>query len=134
MQILKRFPDTIAANLARADLARHGIDAFVADEVLANADPPLVFAMGGVRLMVADEEVDAAAKILQTAEPLDPLVALPAHLPGVEMESEVSGPFPFGDQCRTIFAWFVFLWLASWAGPNAYMLVDAIIRSISERG
>ncbi|MGK0184257.1 MAG: hypothetical protein ACI9R3_000023 [Verrucomicrobiales bacterium] len=37
MQILKRFPDTIAANMARANLARHGIDAFVADEMLANA-------------------------------------------------------------------------------------------------
>ena len=127
MQILKRFPDTIVANMARADLARHGIDAFVADEVLANTDPRTVFATGGVRLMVKDEEISAAADVLQAAEPLDPLEALPVPVPGSDVETEVSGPFPFGDHCRTIFTWFVFFWFALFVGQFIYMIFDGII-------
>lgn len=64
MVILKRFPNSMTANLARAALMEHGIESFVADENLANADPPVVFASGGLRLMVADEDRDRAATIL----------------------------------------------------------------------
>ena len=78
--------------------------------------------------MVADEEVGAAAGILQAAEPLDPLVALPAPLPGVEMESEVSGPFPFGNVCGALFAWGVAIYLAFEVGSLIYIIVDAMIR------
>ncbi|MGK0184258.1 MAG: hypothetical protein ACI9R3_000024 [Verrucomicrobiales bacterium] len=63
--------------------------------------------------MVADEAINTAAKILQSVEPLDPLIALPAAEPGVEMETEVSGPFPFGDVCRSIFRWFVLIMFAA---------------------
>lgn len=68
MVILKRFPDSMTANLAKAVLLESGISSFVADENLANADPPVVFASGGVRLMVADEDRDRAAAILQESE------------------------------------------------------------------
>jgi hypothetical protein len=65
MVILKRFPDSMTANLAKSVLMESGIESLVADENLANADPPVVFASGGVRLMVADEDRDRAAAVLQ---------------------------------------------------------------------
>ena len=68
MVILKRFPDAMTANLAKSILMESGIESFVADENLANADPPVVFASGGVRLMVADELRDQAAAILKERE------------------------------------------------------------------
>jgi hypothetical protein len=68
MVILKRFPDSMTANLAKTALMGHGIESFVADENLANADPPVVFASGGLRLMVADEDRDRAAAILKESE------------------------------------------------------------------
>jgi hypothetical protein len=64
MVILKRFPDSMTANIAKSVLMESGIESFVADENLANADPPVVFASGGVRLMVADEDRERAAAIL----------------------------------------------------------------------
>ena len=68
MVILKRFPDSATANIARSILSAHSIDAFVADENLANADPPVVFASGGLRLMVADEDRERALAILDKNE------------------------------------------------------------------
>ena len=68
MIILKLFPDSMTANLARSVLMESGIESFVADENLANADPPVVFASGGLRLMVAEEDRDRAAAILLASE------------------------------------------------------------------
>ncbi len=67
MKILKRFPDTMAAHIAKSILEGEGIDAFIADENLANADPPVVFATGGVRLMVPDELLQRAQEVLASA-------------------------------------------------------------------
>ena len=58
----------MTANIAKSVLMGNGIESFVADENLANADPPVVFASGGVRLMVADEDRDRAAAILMASE------------------------------------------------------------------
>ena len=68
MVSLKRFPNSMTANLAKSVLMESGIESFVADENLANADPPVVFASGGVRLMVADEHRDRAAAVLVASE------------------------------------------------------------------
>jgi len=95
MVIVKRFPDTMTAHIARSILAAEGIEAFVADENLANADPPVVFASGGVRLMVPDEdeerahtlllEMDAGQRHVELPDDFDPgedvLHQLPAKRP-----------------------------------------------------
>ena len=70
---MKRYPDAIAANLSKAFLEKEGIDAFVADENLANTDPPVIFASGGVRLMVSDEDVERAQALLQQMESMHAL-------------------------------------------------------------
>lgn len=64
MKIAKRFPDTMTAHMARALLEAEGIEAFIADENLANADPPVIFASGGVRLMVPDKDLARAQEIM----------------------------------------------------------------------
>lgn len=77
MVIVKRFPDTMSAHIARSILAEDGIEAFVADENLANADPPVVFASGGVRLMVPDEDEERAHRILLEMDAGERHVELP---------------------------------------------------------
>lgn len=73
MVVVKTYLNTESANLDRSLLASEGVDAFVADENLANADPPVVFASGGVRLMVADEELPRAREILDAAAREEPV-------------------------------------------------------------
>jgi hypothetical protein len=65
MVTIKRFHDTMTAHIARSILQEEGIDAFIADENLANADPPIVFASGGVRIQVPDEDAERAWEILK---------------------------------------------------------------------
>jgi hypothetical protein len=57
------------AHLGRLRLERHGIPAYLADEHLLQLDWLLTNATGGVRLMVAEKDVDEALAILK-AEPV----------------------------------------------------------------
>ena len=116
MQNLKRFPDAIAANMARASLAQHGIDSFVADEMLANSDPRAVFASGGVRLMVADDEVNEAAGILLALSEADLSGSNFESKVGDITESEVSGPPCYKEffSQSVKFRWLVLVSLAVW--------------------
>ena len=114
MKILRRFPDTIAANMARARLSQHGIDASVADEVMANLYWPITFASGGVPLMVQDEDVKTAAAILRSPGE-DVLLAEDAGLVGERglTECEVSGPSQIGDFFRLRVPWIPFILLSA---------------------
>ena len=67
MKTVKRYPDTMTAHIARSILEGEGIDGFIADENLANSDPPVVFASGGIRLMVSDDVYERAHEILNRA-------------------------------------------------------------------
>ena len=74
MQLLKRFHDNLEAGVAQGVLEDGGIESLVSDEALAVIDPRLAFANGGIRLMVADEDMEGASKILREfyAEQGDP--------------------------------------------------------------
>ena len=65
MTVLKFYPDAPAAQMAKSILEAHGIRSFVADEALASVDPPVVFATGGVRLMIDEADVENAQKVLR---------------------------------------------------------------------
>ena len=68
MRILKRYPDLASVSIARSILEGEGLAPFVADENLASSDLPAVFASGGIRLMIPDEEYDRACEVLRDAE------------------------------------------------------------------
>jgi hypothetical protein len=57
----------MTAHVARAILEGEGIDCFIADDNLANADPPVIFASGGIRLMVSDDDHERAREIFNRA-------------------------------------------------------------------
>ena len=57
-----------SVSIARSILEGEGLSPFIADENLAASDLPAVFASGGIRLMVPDEEYDQACEILRDAE------------------------------------------------------------------
>ena len=64
MVTVKTYFSADSAQLDRTLLADEGIDSFVSDENLYNADPVLVWMNGGVRLMVAEEVKERAEAIL----------------------------------------------------------------------
>jgi len=59
------FVYAVHAHLAKALLAANGIHAFVADDGIVAANPLLSQAIGGVRLLVRDEDAPAAIRILK---------------------------------------------------------------------
>ena len=48
----------------RMALEAHGIAAFIPDENMAGIDPPLFLTPSGVRVQVAEEDVEAAQSII----------------------------------------------------------------------
>jgi hypothetical protein len=61
MKTLASFADLMEAQLLRSRLESSGIPAFVCDENMA---PLAAYAMGGVRVEVADEDFDRATQML----------------------------------------------------------------------
>ncbi len=65
---LARFSSTIEASIARGLLDAEGIDALLSDEGIA--DMHLGPALGGVRLIVREDDVERASAILHSAHGL----------------------------------------------------------------
>ena len=99
MVTVKTYFSADSAQLDRTLLADEGIDAFVSDENLYNADPILVWMNGGVRLMVAEELKERAEVILEErgalgeigSEELIRLAKEGAGVEGSEREIEEKG-------------------------------------------
>jgi len=68
MRILKRYPDMASVSIAKSILEGEGMAPFIADENLAASDLPAVFATGGIRLMIRDEDHERACEILRESE------------------------------------------------------------------
>lgn len=85
------YPTPIDAQMALAHLEAHGITAAVYDAELANS---WVYtnALGGVRLMVAPEDLEAARKILAQDEPVDATA--------VADEDVISDAAPYCPRCH----------------------------------
>ena len=64
--LLDSFTDLVEAQIARATLEAHGIPAFLFDENLhGNLFPSA--ALFGIRLMVPEDRLEAAARLLEAA-------------------------------------------------------------------
>jgi hypothetical protein len=64
MKVIARFPDVSSAEMAKSMLEAQEIAAWIPDANLAGLDWRLGTAIGGVRLQVADEDVEAATELL----------------------------------------------------------------------
>jgi len=68
MTIIRTYDNYIHAHIALGQLAEYDIPAFLQDEFMVTIDPILSNAIGGIKLAVDDENVQAAQKILGTIE------------------------------------------------------------------
>jgi predicted RNA-binding Zn-ribbon protein involved in translation (DUF1610 family) len=64
--VVERFRDVADAELANSALEAAGIQSFLADANVVGVVWTYSNAVGGIRLMVADEDLEAARSILQT--------------------------------------------------------------------
>jgi hypothetical protein len=62
--VVASFPDATLAHLARQRLSSEGLEARLADEHTASIDPLLAGAIGGVKLLVRDEDVARVRAVL----------------------------------------------------------------------
>ena len=65
---IRSYDNYIVANLQLSLLKDHGINCYLQDENTVTIDPLLSPAIGGIKLMVADNETDKAIGLLEDAE------------------------------------------------------------------
>jgi hypothetical protein len=58
--------DIWEAERLKMRLEAHGISVFIPDENMARVNPPIFLTSTGVRLQVADEDAEAARKVIHT--------------------------------------------------------------------
>ena len=68
MEVVKIFDNYFSANLVLNRLANDGIRCTLLDEQTVTTDPLLNIAIGGIKLAVRQEDVEAARELLETYE------------------------------------------------------------------
>jgi hypothetical protein len=86
---VERFPDAIAAELARAKLESAGIGAYLADDLTVSIDWQLTTAIGGIRLQVPHEQASEARAVLRES---------PLLVSSTETESAAVTPLNQGEK------------------------------------
>jgi len=102
---IAKFSQLIEAQLSRATLVGHGIEAFIADEQFATMNPLYLNALGGVRLQVREPDAVRAVEVL---------AALPEEAgddPDEEDHEEPLHRCPRCDSQYTYYQWTGFHWL-----------------------
>lgn len=61
---VRSYDNSIAAHLARSFLEAAGIRSYLMDEQIMSVHPGLNVAVGGVKLQVAEEDVEEAGRLL----------------------------------------------------------------------
>jgi hypothetical protein len=61
---IRRYDTYVPAHIALGKLREAGLDAHLQDEHTVTIDPLLNLAVGGIKLVVPNEQVDAAEKVL----------------------------------------------------------------------
>jgi hypothetical protein len=83
MITIARFSTPEEAHLFRLRLASGGVEAFILDEHMVQMDWLISNAIGGVRVQIAEEDIEASRQILQDA-PDDPDAAITVTCPFCE--------------------------------------------------
>ena len=64
METVATFAELAEAQVIRSVLEGHGIDAIIPDEQTAEIAPPYLWASGGIKLQVAEEDLATAKEVL----------------------------------------------------------------------
>ncbi|MDH7463358.1 DUF2007 domain-containing protein [Chitinophagaceae bacterium 26-R-25] len=68
MRVIRSYDNYINANMHLSLLKDAGLDCYIQDEYTITIDPLLSPALGGMKLMVKEEDIDEANRILETTE------------------------------------------------------------------
>ena len=68
MKVVKTFSSPIEANIAKGFLESNGIDALLFDENTIYINPVLTTAVGGVKLLVSEEDYSNAIQLFEETE------------------------------------------------------------------
>ena len=71
MKTIAHFGTLMEAELLKLKLASFGIDAFIPDELTAGVAPHIFATRSGIRLQVAEKDVESATSAMQSE--IDPL-------------------------------------------------------------
>ena len=71
METVATFAELAEAQVIRSVLEGHGIEAIIPDEQTAEIAPPYLWASGGIKLQVAEEDLATAKEVLATLETTD---------------------------------------------------------------
>ncbi|MFK5923924.1 MAG: DUF2007 domain-containing protein [Verrucomicrobiota bacterium] len=85
MITVARFSTTEEAHLFRLRLAAGGVEAFILDEYMVQMDWLISNAIGGVRVQIAEDDLELCQQIVQE-EPCDPEANITAKCPFCESE------------------------------------------------
>ena len=99
---IRSYDNYITANLQLNLLKEHGFSCYLQDENTITIDPLLSPAIGGMKLMVAEQEAEAASQLLDsTEEDYLKTVACPAcHQTGLEKITHVENAAGFWQQLK----------------------------------
>jgi hypothetical protein len=70
--VIATFQSPVEANIARTRLEEHGISCRLDDENMMVADPLLGAAVGGIKLVIREDDADEAVEVLRDAPAGDP--------------------------------------------------------------
>ena len=62
--IIRRFDSSIEAHIVQGKLLSHGVPCFLKDEQIVSIYPLYGIAVGGIKLLIREEDIEIAEKIL----------------------------------------------------------------------
>jgi len=99
---IRRYDDYISAHIALGQLTEEQISCWLKDENTVTVDPAITYAVGGIKLMVAETQADRALQILRISENnLKGLAPCPAC--GSMNFDKISSSVGFRDSIRRFF-------------------------------
>ena len=120
-KVLTTFPYSTEAQITKSKLESEGITVMLLDEKTVDSDPLISQAIGGVKLLVADEDFEKAVQIFNEIRPYEvDALGNPIHCPSCNSSHILIAPlerknlfymlFPFFEKtkqicndCKTIF-------------------------------
>ena len=105
--LLKRFDNYFFANITFTKLQDAGIECFLRDENTILADPLLSNAIGGIKLEVAEDQVELALELMKGAEEayLNDIVCPYCNIPGLTAEEKIDKPETFWGKLKNQIAY-----------------------------
>jgi hypothetical protein len=105
--LLKRFDNYFFANITFTKLQDAGIECFLRDENTVSVDPLISNAIGGIKLEVAEDQIELAIELMKGAEQayLDDIICPYCKTAGLTAEEKIYKPETFWGKLKNQIAY-----------------------------